>query len=354
VVLNLQPGRTLSERELSGIRHLVASAVPGLSASSVTLVDGRGEALTDGAPWGEANAYQRRLEHDLEQRVMGLLEQAVGAGAVVARVTANVDASEITQSAEVVDPDASALRSERTVTQSQSQDAQGPAGVAGAAANQPLAPQPLAQGSVNRGSSTMSDEVKNYEVSKTSTTTVTRSPRLKRLSIAILLDGVAGKPRPDAEVARLGELAKRAVGFDAARGDELDISSAPFTHSEDAAAQAAPAAAPARPKWMIPAMAAGGVVVLGMLFLLLGRRGAPARQPQGGRGPVLSAGMSVAELEAAARGALPPGAHAVAPAMPQDPSALARERARGLAVDNPQRAVQVIRAWMDEGEADAG
>src|SRR5512134_3938804 len=82
VVLNLQPGRTLAERELSGIRHLVASAVPGLSVSAVTLVDGRGEALTSGTPWNESNAFQRRLEEDLQQRVVSLLEQAVGPGAV--------------------------------------------------------------------------------------------------------------------------------------------------------------------------------------------------------------------------------------------------------------------------------
>ena len=88
VVLNLQPGRTLEEREVAGIRHLVASAVPGLSATSVTLVDGKGNVLSAETPWGEANAFQRKVEHDLETRVMELLEQAVGPGAVVARVTA--------------------------------------------------------------------------------------------------------------------------------------------------------------------------------------------------------------------------------------------------------------------------
>src|SRR6266568_5978370 len=134
VVLNLQPGRTLEEREVAGIRHLVASAVPGLSATSVTLIDGKGNVLSAETPWGEASAYQRKVERDLETRVMELLEQAVGPGAVVARVTAQMDASEVSTSSESVDPDATALRSERHVTQAQN------------------------QGAVNRGSSSMQDE----------------------------------------------------------------------------------------------------------------------------------------------------------------------------------------------------
>jgi flagellar M-ring protein FliF len=363
VVLNLQPGRTLAERELSGIRHLVASAVPGLSVSAVTLVDGRGEALTHGNPWGESNAFQRRLEDDLEGRVAGLLEQAVGPGAVVVRVSADVDASEVTQSADVVDPDASALRSERTVTQTQQQDAQGTAGVAGAAANQPLAPQAAVQGPVNRGSSSMQDAVKNYEISKTSTTTVTRVPRVRRLSVAILLDGVGGKPRPDAEVARLGELAKRAVGFDAERGDELDISSAPFSRGEETAAEAAAQAAQAaaRPAWLVPAVAGGAVLVVAaaLLLALLARR-RRARAAAAARAPVLTTGLRVGEIEAAAQqAALPAGQGLAAGANAADAAkehanvAAACERARTIALEDPQRAAQVIRAWMQEGDSHA-
>ena len=97
----------------------------------------------------------------------------MGPGGVVVRVAASVDASEVTESAERVDPDASALRSERAVTQTSSQDASATAGVAGAAANQPLAPAPPAPGPVNRGASSLTDEVRNYDVSRTQTTTVT-------------------------------------------------------------------------------------------------------------------------------------------------------------------------------------
>ncbi len=338
VVLNLQPGRTLEEREVAGIRHLVASAVPGLSATSVTLIDGKGNVLSAETPWGEASAYQRKVERDLETRVMELLEQAVGPGAVVARVTAQMDASEVSTSSETVDPDATALRSERHVTQAQNQDASAPSGVAGAAANQPLQPQPLAQGAVNRGSSSMQDEIKNYDVSRITTTTVQRAPRLKRLSVAVLLDGVSGKARPEAEVVRLGELAKRAVGFDAQRGDELDISSAPFVRADEVAVVAPPPAAQRLPprSWMIGG-AAGLLVLLALVALLARRR--PAPPPAGLE---LFAGQSVAQLEARAAGA---------PALPaalQDPREQLRERARALAAKDPARAAHVLKAWMEE------
>src|SRR5512142_3438463 len=113
VVLNLQPGRSLDDREIAGIRHLVASAVPGLSTANVTLVDGQGNVLSSESAWGEATTQQRKMERDLERRVVELLEQAVGPGAVVARITAQLDSSEVSTSSETVDPDATALRSER-------------------------------------------------------------------------------------------------------------------------------------------------------------------------------------------------------------------------------------------------
>jgi flagellar M-ring protein FliF len=348
VVLNLQPGRTLEEREVAGIRHLVASAVPGLSATSVTLVDGKGNVLSAETPWGEANAYQRKLERDLERRVVELLEQAVGPGAVVARVTAQVDSSEVSTSAETVDPDATALRSERHVTQAQNQDSSAPNGIAGAAANQPLQPQPLVPGALNRGSSSLQDEIRNYDVSRTTTTTVQRVPRLKRLSVAVLLDGVSGKPRPDAEVTRLGELARRAVGFDAQRGDELDISSAPFVRAEDPAQASAPAPAASKlpPRsWLIGGGAAL-LVLVALAALLLRRRSAPATVLQ----PQLVAGARVSELEARfieAAGALPPGSAVAAP--PKDPREALRERAQELAAKDPARAAHVLKGWMTEG-----
>lgn len=355
VMVNLHPGRTLSERELLGIRHLVASAVPSLSPSSVTIVDARGSVLSAEETWGDqAAGFQRRLEKDLEERVVSLLEPAVGAGQVVARVTAEVDASEVQSTADEFDPDGQVLKSERVSSQNQKEESQrrNPASVVGAAANQPLAPQGQQQaGQTQQKSANQSDETRNYEISRTTTKRVERAPRLSRLSVAVLLDGVDGKPREPADVQRLGELVRRAVGFDETRGDKLEISSAVFAHS----AEEAPVAAPERqglPTWAYAAIGGGALLVLGLLAVLLLRR--KPRQAE----LVLRPGARVSELESAAPrtvgsidvtpdGKPAPAELPVAEPKPlPDPTANMREKARELVAGDPARAAHIIRAWI--------
>ncbi len=227
VVLNLQQGRTLGEREIAGIRHLIASSVSGLSPESVTIVDGRGTVLSSESTWAESEAYQQReFEKNLESRVISLLEPAVGAGAVVARVSATLDQSEQSVSKELVDP-TGVLRSEHKMTQSASQGGAagaggaGVGGVAGAAANTPGAPAQVASANPSGGTSATQDEARTFDVGRTVTRTSTKGPRLIKLSVAILVDGIDGKPRSDADLQQLGELARKAVGFDETRGDQL-------------------------------------------------------------------------------------------------------------------------------------
>jgi flagellar M-ring protein FliF len=322
VVVNLQPGRALGERELAGIRHLVASAVPGLAPGAVSLLDGRGQVLTSDGPMGEAAGFQRSLEKDLERRVVDLLEQAVGPGAVVARITAQVDTSEVQTSAQTIDPDSATVRSERKLSQQTTADGAASGGLAGAAANQPLAAPGPTAASRGGGKSTVDDQTRNYEISTTTTTSVARVPRLQRISVAVLVDGKDGKALPDAELNRLGELAKRAVGFDAERGDSFDISSSPFVRAEEA-----PIAPPVPPTWYekpiarTGAMALGALVALVVIALALRGKGGRARAPT--ELPILP-GARVAEIEAAlARDAagLPPG---TSPRALPDPAASVR------------------------------
>jgi len=353
VVVNLQPGRTLDDRELAGIRHLVASAVPGLSPSGVTVVDGRGTVLAAETPWSEAQAWQQRMERDLERRAVELLEQAVGAGAVIARVTASVDASEVATQAETVDPDATALRSERRVSQAQMQNAQAPNGVAGAAGNQPMSPQPAGTGTLNQGTSNTQDDVKNYEVSKTTTSSTVRMPRIKKISMAVLIDGVQGKARPAEEMARLSELAKRAVGFDAARGDEIDVSSAPFTRSEEPAVTPPP---PASKEWIVKLLTYAGGAIVGLLALAIlarmaGRGG--SAQGQQYQTVTLTPGSRVSEIEALAQ-ELPRLAGPAAAPGANDPARMLRDRAKDLAQKDPNRAAHILKAWMSNEAGPGG
>ncbi|MBX7115536.1 MAG: flagellar M-ring protein FliF [Myxococcaceae bacterium] len=348
VVLNLQPGRVLNERELSGVRHLVASAVPSLGPNAVTIVDGRGSVLAAEGSWGEEmGSYQRTLERDLEQRVVGLLEPAVGAGQVVARVTASLDMTEVATTSDVVDPDATAVRSERTVNQNQSQDSATKAGVAGAAANQPLAAAGAATAQPgNRSASSTQEETRNFDVSKTTTKTLAKTPRLTRLSVAILLDGVDGKPRPEAEVAQLAELAKGALGLDTSRGDVLNISSAVFSHSAEGAL--APEAAESIPRlYMYGAAGAALLLLIAVVLVVALRKKAPITADA----PLLRAGARVSEIEAEEQLAPAPVKKPVVPvteeakALP-DPALAYRERARELAKADPIKAAHLIRAWI--------
>jgi len=161
--------------------------------------------------------------------------------------------------------------------------------------------------------------------------------------VAVLVDGLAGKPRAQPELERLGELAKRAVGFDQARGDEFDLTSQPFTRSEEQAGEVAPPP-PVQKPWLVWAAVGGGVLLLALVGLLaLRKRSAQPAESM----PLITPGASVAQIEAAlAREAgLPPPSFQARPAL-QDPAAALRERARELAAKDPNRAAHILKAWM--------
>jgi flagellar M-ring protein FliF len=355
VVLNLQPGRTMSEKELQGVRHLVSSAVTGLNADSVTVVDGSGTVLAgDSTADSKAATQQHDMERSLEQRIVDLLEPAVGPGAVVAKVTAAFDSSDVETTADAYDPDGTAVRSEHKSNEQTNQEGPGAAGVAGAAANQPGAGVPGGGGS-SRGTTQREEETRNYEITKTVTHTVARGPRLKKLSVAVLLDAPGGKPRPEADIKRLEELSKSAVGFDARRGDQFQISSTAFTNRAGGDAEGIKEV-----WWMSPRAFRLGEILGGfVLFFLVGaalmrmRRPVPAalQLTALAQTALLKPGAKVAELEAAMeRAALPPGpagagGQAALPGM--DPAQQVRDRARELAQTDPQRAAHVVRAWIN-------
>ncbi len=345
VVVNLQPGRTMADRELQGIRHLVASAVPGLRTESVTIVDGQGGVLAgDDSPGSKASDQQKLMERSLERRVVELLSRAVGADAVEAKISVALDSSQVETTADKYDPEGSAVRSERVVAEQTSQGGARAGGVAGAAANQPLTNVGGAIAGTQTGNSNREDEVRNFEISKTSTHTVTKTPRVQRLSVAVLLDGVDGKPRSPEEVARLGELAKSAVGFDAERGDQFQISSAVFAQAGSAKEKHINFLTTPAAKWSAAAAAALLLLLVAMVFML---RRNKARVAVGKDVALLKPGSSVAELERAISDAQPESLQPVPErAALADPNVVIRDRARELAMQDPERAAMLLRAWI--------
>lgn len=357
VVLNLQPGRNLSPAQLQGIRNLVSAAVPGLSPTAVTVVDGHGAVLGDEPNNASARGFEQKLETELQQRLVSLLEPVVGAGGVIARVAVSADYSEVSQNAEVFDPDAVATRSERKSSTNQSNENQAGGGVAGAQANQPLvAPGAGTTAPTTRGNQASSDEVKNYEISKTNTTTIIKQPRVRRLSLAVLVNQTAGSPRSEAELNRLGELCKRAVGFDEARGDQFQLSAETLTKPEGGE-NVPEMAGPARAPWWLPWAAGGAGLLVLLIVAIVALRGgkAPAPAPL-----ALKPGMKVAELEAqaTAAGAKVPaladptkaaaGLPAGAEALPADPGSELdlKNKAVDHAKKDPVKTAQLIRAWI--------
>jgi flagellar M-ring protein FliF len=330
VALTLQPGRVMTDREIA--------------------VDGRGTVLAgDSSPGAKAQSAERDMERTFERRVIDLLEPAVGAGAVVAKVSATFDSSEVETTNDAYDPEASAVRSEHKTTEQNQQDSPGASGIAGAAANQPLAGPP-AGGGTNRGTMAREDETKNYEVSKTITHTITRGSRLKRMSVAVLIDAPADKPRPEAELKRLEALAKGAVGFDAGRGDQFQITASPFTRAVEP--EESKVALLDSPRIMRIAQLIGGVVLLIIAALAISKMRALASSPpalaaNAAGAAMLRPGARVGELEAMMNQPQLAGQQQAALGANADPNAGVRDRARDVARTDPARAAHLLKAWID-------
>ncbi len=251
VMVDLYSGRSLDEEQVAAIVHLVSSSVPHLKPENVTVVDQGGKLLSNGAAdKGMAQtstqfAYNRKLETTYAERIRQLLEPIVGAGRVRASVNAELDFTVTERTQESFNPDLPALRSEQ-VSEDHSARSDVASGVPGALSNQPPEGAQLQQpgdpaardnaaSGVPQNSSKRS--VRNYELDKTVSHTKLASGTVRRLSIAVVIDNKQaldandeplGKPWTAEDLERFTTLTKEAVGFNAARGDTLNIINSSF------------------------------------------------------------------------------------------------------------------------------
>lgn len=242
----------LSNEQVMSIRHLVATAVPRLQPTSISIVDDRGNLLASGTDGDEGSLqladnleirrdYERRLVEQIEQ----LLSQSVGVGKVEARVSAQMDFDRVTTSEERYDPDSQVARSVQFIEDtSESSSGSGPDPVT-VANNLPEADVPgLFEGGLATGpteTASRTEETTNFEISRVVQNTVRETPVVTRLSVAVMIDGVyttdaAGEtvyqPRDMEEMEKLAALARSAVGFDAARGDTIEVVNMRFAATE--------------------------------------------------------------------------------------------------------------------------
>ncbi|HEY2685293.1 MAG TPA: flagellar basal-body MS-ring/collar protein FliF [Steroidobacteraceae bacterium] len=268
VMLQLYPGRQLEPGQVAAIVHLVASSVPDLQASDVTLVDQAGSLLNapdenaEGAISSKQFEYTRKLEESYQHRIIELLEPMVGVGRVRATVTADLDFTVTEETRENYDPQKTAIRSEQT-SQENRKGGEGAEGIPGALSNQPPGtsgapaipgaatpgnPAPATTQTANSGPSSSAERsTKNFEVDRTLSYVKQPVGSLKRLSVGVVLDDwqktdATGKatsaPMTEADLKKFNQLVKEAIGFREDRGDQLNLinqsfqSAAPVTPIE--------------------------------------------------------------------------------------------------------------------------
>ncbi|NTU42075.1 MAG: flagellar M-ring protein FliF, partial [Nitrospirales bacterium] len=239
VLVKLRPGRTLSQGQIQGIVHLVSSSIEGLNPRAVTVVDSHGEMLTRPADSDMAGLsssqleFQRSYEKEMESRILGILEPVVGKNKVRAKVTAALDFTKTEKTEEKYDPDSQVVRSEQKNIERSASGGSG--GIAGVGSN---LPGKGGQTSSSQSGSQKQHETINYEISKVVSHSVNSAGELKRLSVAVIVDGAyIGRegakerkyaPRSEDDIRRYEELVKNAVGFTSARGDEVRVVNMPF------------------------------------------------------------------------------------------------------------------------------
>lgn len=246
VVLELHPGKELSQDQVRGIRYLVANAVEGMDAERVTILDDRGKMISrqsDGAigASSEIMELKAKVERDLENRIETILSKVVGHGKIVAKVDATINHKVTTAVEESVDPDKTAIRSQTTQEESLDGARTSPTGVPGSRSNIPGAEDN--EGGQVGFKQDVKKELKtvNFEVPKTVKNIKEAAGAVEKISVAVLVDGVMSPvknadgttadkwaPRSPEEIAKYESLVKNAIGFVGARGDNVKIESIQF------------------------------------------------------------------------------------------------------------------------------
>jgi flagellar M-ring protein FliF len=377
VLLQLYPGRRLEPGQVAAIVHLVASSVPELAASDVTLVDQSGTLLNSPDENAEQAAstrqfeYTRKLEESYQQRIIDLLEPIIGPGRVRATVTADMDFTVTEETRENYDPQKTAVRSEQTSTE-QRRGGDGTEGIPGALSNEPpgtsgapslagaAAPgNAAAPGAAGAAQSTAASgpsssaqrSTRNFEVDRTLSYVKQPVGVLKRLNVGVVLDnwqkvGADGKitttAMSDADIKRFSQLVRESIGLKDDRGDQLNVLNQAFKSSTPLGPVEGP------PLWETPWVTqlakqiVGAGLVLVVAFLVL----RPLMKTLTKSVPRLRAGAVAADagdLDGDRVSISGKGDKAIklAPSFEQQIAA-----ARTLVGQDPRRAAQVVKDWV--------
>ncbi len=236
--------------QVKAIQYLVASAVNGLKPGHISIVDASGRLLATGRGDGEQpggmelDERNRSVERRMRNEIEDIVASVVGSGRVRVRVSAEMDYSKITETTDIYDPDGQVVRS--TQTREENSNATIPGGSDSVSIGNELPAANVEQGTGGnqQENSSKTEEVVNYEISRTTKTEVAEGGRIKQLSVAVLVDGIYARdakgalnysPRPQAQLDQITALVRTAIGFDKDRGDQVQIINLKFAKANIAA-----------------------------------------------------------------------------------------------------------------------
>ena len=387
----------LEPQQVRAIRHLVASAVNGLKPQRISIVDESGRLLADGAGGdehgGEISADERQaaFEKRLREHVEAIVSSVVGPGRARVELTADFDFNRVTQTSDRYDPEGRVVRSsqtrEETSATTEGRDGQVSVGNeipgGGAIPQRPGAAPPGEAPAVPRDQSKKSEEILNYEISKTTKTEVIEGGRVNRISVAVLVDGtyvkndkgeVTYQPRSKEEIDQIAALVRTAIGFDQKRGDQVQIVNLRFAEM--------PSNPIVEPSGWLSAlqftkddiMRAIEMVVMGLLgfvvlFMVVRPLVRRVLAPDERAVAALPGGAAAVEGLPAALAAAATAASGGGEGIKAEPNATAKmidiaqiqgqvhaisvQKVGELADKNPREAVSIIRQWLNESAAAA-
>ncbi|MGQ9813016.1 MAG: flagellar basal-body MS-ring/collar protein FliF [Dissulfurimicrobium sp.] len=362
VVLQMKTGQELSQNQIRGIVHLVASAVPRLKKENVSVVDTSGGVLYDNnkeqgndlsTMTNAQLAYQKKLEDYYRHKIQSMLEDVLGPNQAVVRVNSDVDFDQVQTSEDRYDPDQTAVRSEQKINEIDmlQENTGGVAGVKGGladklqgnTANIPNAANPILR--------QKTQDISNYEITRIQKQVNASVGKLKRLSVGVMVDGSYksnGKelvyiPRSQEEMANLDHIVKAAIGFNAERGDEVSVVNVPFK------AQTAEEKAPSKLLEMASSFAMPLInLILAILFIFIVLRPLLNRYVLGSGGKI-DKERPLPEAPTGEKETQPGEENLEFPPPPViHPLPDARDRLREIASAYPERAAALVKIWLRE------
>ena len=364
VVIKLKGGKSPTAEQVGAIRHLVASAVPELDVSRITVVDSKGKLLSKGAENPDdpsvaadnADEFRRNYEHHMQQTLEELLENSLGSGNAKIQVSADINFDRVITNSETYDPDSKVTRSVQTTEEKQNSTDREPKDVT-VANNLPDATSKKPGEPTSQSNSEKTEEVTNFEISKVTKNHIQEGNTVNRISVAVLVDGIyitdektkkkTYQARSAEQLKQIEGLVKSSIGYNEKRGDKVEVVNMPFNKQFEEAE-------PERPfEWVkrdfdsiLKTLVIGAVAIMVILMVIkpLVNRAfeiAPADDAEGmailaSGGPDLSAIMGKGDIDD------DPFSDVIA----VKTGAQAMKKVAEIAQTNPDETMAVLRVWM--------